>query len=301
MAEEKNFYKELVDSLYDGVYILDLDRKITYWNKGAERITGYKREQVMGFSCRDNILNHVTAEGVQLCNDHCPMAACMQDGVVREADVFLHHADGHRVPILVRAAPMRDVEGNIIGAVEIFSNDAGMKSVRQQIRELRNITNIDPLTKIGNRQFLDGRLRAVLAEYKGQDGGAAVLFMDIDKFKRVNDTYGHDIGDKVLCMVAATLKNSLRNTDAVGRWGGEEFLAILDDVNSLESLNFICEKLRKLVSFSSLDYLNEKINITVSIGATFLKSSDTPESLVSRADRLMYQSKEAGRDRVTIG
>ena len=301
MAEEKNFYKELVDSLYDGVYILDLDRKITYWNKGAERITGYKSEQVLGLSCRDNILNHVTAEGVQLCNDHCPMAACMQDGVVREADVFLHHADGHRVPILVRAAPMRDVEGNIIGAVEIFSNDAGMKSVRQQIRELRNITNIDPLTKIGNRQFLGGRLRAILAEYKGQDGGAAVLFMDIDKFKRVNDTYGHDIGDKVLCMVAATLKNSLRNTDAVGRWGGEEFLAILDDVNSLESLNFICEKLRKLVSFSSLDYLNEKINITVSIGATFLKSSDTPESLVSRADRLMYQSKQAGRDRVTIG
>ena len=301
MAEEKNFYKELVDSLYDGVYILDLDRKITYWNKGAERITGYKSEQVLGLSCRDNILNHVTAEGVQLCNDHCPMAACMQDGVVREADVFLHHADGHRVPILVRAAPMRDVEGNIIGAVEIFSNDAGMKSVRQQIRELRNITNIDPLTKIGNRQFLGGRMRAILAEYKGQDGGAAVLFMDIDKFKRVNDTYGHDIGDKVLCMVAATLKNSLRNTDAVGRWGGEEFLAILDDVNSLESLNFICEKLRKLVSFSSLDYLNEKINITVSIGATFLKSSDTPESLVSRADRLMYQSKQAGRDRVTIG
>ena len=301
MAEEKNFYKELVDSLYDGVYILDLDRKITYWNKGAERITGYKSEQVIGLSCRDNILNHVTAEGVQLCNDHCPMAACMQDGVVREADVFLHHADGHRVPILVRAAPMRDVEGNVIGAVEIFSSDAGMRTVRQQIRELRNITNIDPLTKIGNRQFLDGRLRAVLAEYKGQDSGAAVLFMDIDKFKRVNDSYGHDIGDKVLCMVAATLKNGLRNTDAVGRWGGEEFLAILGDVNSLESLNFICEKLRKLVSFSSLDHLDEKISVTVSIGATFLKSNDTPESLVSRADALMYQSKQAGRNRFTIG
>jgi len=225
----------------------------------------------------------------------------MQDGVVREADVFLHHADGHRVPILVRAAPMRDVEGNIIGAVEIFSSDAGMKSVRQQIRELRNITNIDPLTKIGNRQFLDGRLRAVLAECKGQDSGAAVLFMDIDKFKRINDSYGHDIGDKVLCMVAATLKNSLRNTDAVGRWGGEEFLAILGDVNSLESLNFICEKLRKLVSFSSLDYLDEMINVTVSIGATFIKPDDTPDSFVKRADRLMYQSKQAGRDRVTIG
>jgi len=301
MKEDGNFYKDLVDSLYDGVYILDPERRITYWNKGAERITGYKSEQVIGRSCRDNILNHVTAEGVQLCLGQCPMAACMQDGVVREADVFLHHADGHRVPILVRAAPMRDVEGNIIGAVEIFSSDAGIRTVRQQIRELRNITNIDPLTKTGNRQFLDGRLRAVLAEYKDQDGGAAVLFMDIDKFKRVNDTYGHDIGDKVLCMVAATLKNGLRSTDAVGRWGGEEFIAVLGDVNSLESLSFICEKLLKLVSFSSLDYLDEKINVTISIGATFLKSNDTPESLVSRADELMYQSKQAGRNRVTIG
>jgi diguanylate cyclase (GGDEF)-like protein len=225
----------------------------------------------------------------------------MQDGVVREADVFLHHADGHRVPVLVRAAPIRDVEGNIIGAVEIFSSDAGMRTVRQQIRELRNITNVDPLTKLGNRQFINGRLRAVLAEYKDQEGGAAVLFMDIDKFKQVNDTYGHDIGDKVLCMVAATLKNGLRNTDAVGRWGGEEFVAILDDVNSLESLNFICEKLRKLVGFSSLDHLDERISVTVSIGATFLKPNDTPESLVQRSDALMYQSKQAGRNRFTIG
>lgn len=135
MPEDKDFYKELLDNLYDGVYFVDRERLITYWNNGAERITGYKSNQVIGHSCRDNLLNHVTANGIQLCDAQCPLAACMEDGIVREADVFLHHADGHRVPVLVRAAPLRDAQGNIFGAVETFSSDAGAIAVRQQLRD----------------------------------------------------------------------------------------------------------------------------------------------------------------------
>src|SRR5512142_1670458 len=125
MTEEKDFYKDIIDNLYDGVYFVDRDRVITYWNKGAERITGYKAAQVIGRACRDNVLNHVTADGTELCDAECPLAACMWDGKVREADVFLHHADGHRVPVLGRAAPLRDEAGNITGAVETFSSDLG--------------------------------------------------------------------------------------------------------------------------------------------------------------------------------
>ena len=300
MTEKENFYKDIIDNLYDGVYFLDRNRLITYWNKGAERITGYKSGEVVGHSCRDNLLTHINAEGLQLCNDHCPVADCMKDGNVREADVFLHHANGHRVPVLVRAAPLRDAEGHIIGAVETFSSDTGVRTVRQQLRELRRTIRMDTLTQIGNRQFLEGRLRAVTAEYKNQDGEAAVLFIDIDNFKHFNDTFGHDVGDKVLRMVAATLKNGLRNTDVVGRWGGEEFLAILYDVDSLEALKLICEKLRHLVQFSHLDLMGKNLEVTISIGATLFRHDDTPESLVRRADELMYQSKKAGRNRVTV-
>lgn len=301
MSEDKDFYKELVDNLYDGVYFVDRERLITYWNKGAERITGYKSNQVIGRSCRDNLLNHVTANGVQLCLGQCPLAACMEDGVVREADVFLHHADGHRMPVLVRAAPLRDTQGKIIGAVETFTSDAGMLSIRQELRELRHSTRTDTLTNVGNRHFLEGRLRAIIAEYENQRGGAAVIFIDIDQFKQFNDTYGHDVGDKVLRMVAATLKHNLRKTDIAGRWGGEEFLAILYDVTSFDLLETICDKLRTLVELSRLDLANKSLNVTISVGATLLRPYDTPETIVRRADELMYQSKEAGRNRVSIG
>ncbi len=80
MPNEKDFYKEIIDNLYDGVYFVDRDRVITYWNKGAERITGYSAEQTIGRACRDNLLNHVTANGVELCLTNCPLAAVMQDG-----------------------------------------------------------------------------------------------------------------------------------------------------------------------------------------------------------------------------
>lgn len=301
MPQDSNFYKDLIDHLYDGVYFVDRERTITYWNKGAERITGYKGEQVVGRSCRDNLLNHVTANGAQLCQSQCPLAACMLDGNVREADVFLHHADGHRVPVLIRAVPMRDAQGKIIGAVETFSSDPGGATVRQQLRELRRTARTDALTGIGNRLHLEGRLRALLAEYESQSGGAGVVFIDIDQFKQFNDAYGHEVGDQALRMVAATLKHSLRETDVVGRWGGEEFLAILYEVASAEALKTICDKLRALVEFSHLDVADESLTVTISVGATLLQPDDTSESIVRRSDRLMYQSKQAGRNRVSLG
>ena len=120
-TENTNLYKNIIDNLYDGVYFVDQDRVITYWNKGAERITGYQRDHVLGKSCSENILNHVTEDGLELCSGHCPLASCMDDGSIREADVYLHHADGHRVPVLVRAAPLREEYGRIFGAVEILA------------------------------------------------------------------------------------------------------------------------------------------------------------------------------------
>jgi diguanylate cyclase (GGDEF)-like protein/PAS domain S-box-containing protein len=301
MAEEKDFYKDLIDNLYDGVYFVDRERVITYWNKGAERITGYIGNQVIGRSCRDNVLNHVTADGVQLCLDRCPLAACMDDGKVHEADVYLHHADGHRVPVLIRASPMRNSNETIIGAIEVFSSDAGILAVRHQLREMRHVAQTDALTGIGNRLKLDGRLRALIAEFHDQKGKAAVLFMDIDDFKQFNDTYGHEAGDRVLRMVAATLEHNLRKSDVVGRWGGDEFLAILHDVSSFEALIPICEKLRILVGYSRLDLQEKSFTVTISMGATLLLANDTPESIVRRADELLYRSKLSGRNRLSVG
>jgi diguanylate cyclase (GGDEF)-like protein/PAS domain S-box-containing protein len=301
MPDDKDFYKDIIDNLYDGIYFVDRDRVITYWNKGAERITGYSAAQTVGRACRENLLNHVTANGVQLCQHNCPLAAVMEDGNEREAEVFLHHADGHRVPVMIRATALWDGEGNVIGAIESFSNNASVIDARRKLRELRQVALTDALTGVGNRKHLEGRLSAVIAEYQNNASPAGILFMDVDHFKQVNDTHGHNTGDNVLRMVANTIRYALRATDTIGRWGGEEFIAILYDMQEKESLQAAAEKVRTLVEHSRLDVNGQGLTVTVSVGGTLLCSNDTPELLVQRADELMYHSKQAGRNFVTIG
>ena len=300
MFDNPEFYKDLIDNLYDGVYFVDRNRKITYWNKGAERITGYKSGQTIGRQCGENILNHITANGVQLCLTNCPLAASMEDGQPREAEVFLHHHDGHRMPVLVRASPIRNKYGEIIGAVETFSNNDQVIQTRRQVDELRQSVFTDPLTGIGNRRYLEEGIRAAKAGIERGAGIAGLIFIDIDNFKQINDAYGHEIGDQVLLMVVRTLKYNLRGSDMLGRWGGDEFIAIIHNVTNLNALQDIAKKLRIMVENSRLDLEITRVTITISIGATLLKEDESIENFFQRADQLMYRSKQAGRNQITV-
>lgn len=213
----EDFYKRLLDNLHDGVYFVDRDRRITYWNGGAEKISGYRANQVMGSLCRDNLLNHVTESGMELCNSACPLAGTMEDGLPREADVFLHHSDGHRVPVHVRASPIKDDDGNIVGAVETFNSNAAFVETRRKLQRFQKAALIDPLTQTYNRRFINPRLKSLLDEHRNHGLPFGIVLGDIDGFKAVNDSHGHDIGDRVLLMVARTLRADLRKTDVVGR------------------------------------------------------------------------------------
>ena len=296
-APENQFYKRLMDNLYDGVYFVDDERRITYWNNGAERITGYRSTKVIGRLCNSNILNHVTESGQHLCEEGCPLLATIQDGTPREAEVYLHHAEGHRVPVLIRTAPIENEEGRIIGAVEVFSNNQILFKMRRKVDQLEQNILLDALTGIGNRAQSEIKIKSALGEYKQHGVSFGLLFLDVDRFKNFNDTYGHAVGDKVLQSVANTLRHNLRTSDTCGRWGGEEFIVILLDVNA-QSLEQVAGKLRILISQSNL---GDELTVTASFGATLARADDTFESIVQRADALMYQSKLAGRNRVTCG
>jgi diguanylate cyclase (GGDEF)-like protein len=223
----------------------------------------------------------------------------MKDGETREADVFLHHADGHRVPVHIRAAPLYDERGKIIGAVETFSNGASVAETRRKLNRLRRAALTDPLTQIANRRFLNPRLKSLLSEYRDHGLAFGVMLCDIDSFKSVNDMHGHDVGDKVLLMVSRTLQANLRKTDLIGRWGGDELLCILQEVDQ-PGLESISEKLCRMVEFARLDFAGSSLSITLSAGSTLAEERDTVESLVQRADQLLYQSKSQGGNRVTV-
>jgi diguanylate cyclase (GGDEF)-like protein/PAS domain S-box-containing protein len=300
MRSFDNFYKDILDNLSDGVYFVDSQRKITYWNKGAERITGYRSAEVIGKSCADNLLVHVDGTGCQLCLSGCPLTASMEDGNLHEAPVFLRHAQGHRVPVFVRVSPLYDEAGTIVGAVESFSDNTLVINIQQQLDEMTLEVNQDALTGIANRRAIDNYLRASLTEVQLQGLPGAILMLDIDHFKRINDTYGHSAGDQVLRTLVNTVSSNLRAGDSIGRWGGEEFLVVLRQIGQAHIFQ-VAEKLRVLIASSVAHVGEEQVNLTVSVGATQLREQDTPEGVIERADRLLYASKEAGRNRVTVG
>ncbi len=298
MATESEFYKTILDGLYDGVYFVDPERRITFWNRGAERITGFKANQVMGKRCADNILMHVDAKGTQLCLEGCPLTASMADDCIHESQMFVHHASGYRLPIMVRVTPLVGQDGQVIGAVETFSDNSQMIAALKKVDELTDAAMKDPLTELGNRRFLETMIDLHLLESRLTKPADGFLFVDIDQFKHINDTYGHETGDLVLKMVADTLKLNLRPSDTVVRWGGEEFIIIIQGVTQPVLLE-LANRLRALVQQSILDRNLQHISVTISVGATLVRDNDSLETLVERADGLMYQSKATGRNRIT--
>lgn len=299
MHREK-FFEELVDGLYDGVYMVDLERRITYWNRGAERITGYPRERAVGQTCAVNLLAHVDREGRPLCgHETCPAVAVMRTGRPVEERVFLRHAEGHRVPVRTRIAPLLDSGGAILGAVEVFTDDSAAVAAEEELERLRSASLLDPLTGTGNRHFVEAELASRVHAFHRYGWPLGVGFVDVDRFKVVNDRFGHGAGDAVLRRVGQTLRRAVRSSDAVGRWGGDEFLVLLATPEGGEGLRLSCDRLRRLVASAQVAAGDGQVAPTVSIGATLLRADDTVESLVARADRMMYASKAAGRDRVT--
>ena len=300
MRKDKNFYKSILDNLYEGVYITDGSREIVYWNKEAERITGFRSDDVLGHHCFSNILMHVDEKGVNLCETGCPLASTIADGRMREAEVYLSHRQGHRIPVTVRVAPLRDSSGEIIGAVELFNDNSANVAALQRLEELEKLALIDPLTEVGNRRYSEDFLQDRLGELYRYGWQSGVIFIDIDHFKVVNDEFGHDVGDEVLRMVARTLVKSIRSFDFIGRWGGEEFVAVILNVTE-KDVAAIAEKFRALVKRSKLRVGDKIVRVSVSLGATLTKPNDTVESLMKRVDQLMYQSKSQGRNRVSVG
>jgi diguanylate cyclase (GGDEF)-like protein/PAS domain S-box-containing protein len=293
------FDRAAVEATMDGVYYLDVNRQILQWNSGAERISGYAASEVVGKRCYDNILKHVDQDGNELCFGGCPMAATIVDGQPRETKVFLHHRDGHRVPIKVRAVAVRDERGTIVGAVEVFTDSGALARTEARLQELERLAMVDSLTGIGNRRSLEIALDARAEELRRYGWPYGVLVIDLDKFKRVNDRHGHDTGDLVLKMVGATLTHTSRASDSVGRWGGDEFLAVLSNANET-GLKAASERIRAMIERSTLRTAAGPLSITVSIGGALATPGVAIEDLIRLADRRVYTAKATGRNRVSL-
>ena len=298
---EKEFYQDLLDQVSDGVYFVTPQRRITYWNAGAERITGYNAHEVLGHSCAEGILRHFDESGQQLCVNGCPLAAVMTDGKPRRALVYLHHKDGHCLPVMVRAEALRDPAGKIVGSVQVFS--ASMDSVSAGQRRVRGNEWLDSVTGLATRRTGDLHLQTLMrsvAERVETERALTlgVLAFDTDRFKDVNDTFGRDTGDEVIRMIGQSLANGLRRTDIAVRWGSKEFLAFLPGTDARGLLDS-AERVRMLVENSWIMSGDTRVRVTVSVGATMAVPMETADDVVGRADALVDASRRGGHNRIT--
>ncbi len=300
MIHDIELFQTLLRNLSDGVYFVDPQRIIQYWNLAAERISGYSEAEIAGKSCMDDILVHVDAAGTSLCKGQCPLAATMDDGQERVNRVYLRHKEGHRLPVRVSTAAIRDKSGTVIGGLETFHDDSAMVAALKEVEHLTELSLICPLTNLGNRRYSEETLAKRIAEAQRNHTLCCVMMFDVDHFKRINDTYGHPAGDIVLKMVARTLVADLRPYDFAGRWGGEEFLLIMPNFKPTE-LEPVANRLRVLVERASRKVSENRLTVTVSGGATLSRIDDTPASIVARVDKLLYESKKRGRNRITNG
>lgn len=289
----------IVANIHDGLYAVDRERRIVYWNRAAERISGYSAEEVVGRRCADNILTHVDCTGSHLCLARCPLSHTMEDGQDREQEVFLHHKDGFRVPVSVRASPIFDNDGRITGAVELFSPRDSADVHEMRMAELRRLAMVDNVTGIPNRHYLERELSSRYRQARDHGAAFGLIIFDIDHFKQFNDTWGHATGDRVLSFVARTLSNHMRPFDVCGRWGGEEFLVLLPHTTR-EGLAAAAERLRTMVATAYLTVDETHLSVTVTGGAAMYRAGDEPATLIARADERLYRGKAAGRDRVVV-
>lgn len=291
-------YELLLDQLQDGVCFVDHHGVVVYWNQGAERITGFAREEAVGKPVLAGPLLHLDQDGEpQFASD--PFAACLATGDATHVDTYLRRQDGDITPVFARISPIRDSRGETIGVLEVFGDNRARVEDRNRIEELEEIALLCPLTEVGNRRYAEMALASAMEELTRYGWRFAILFVDLDHFKEVNDTHGHPVGDQLLRMTALALRGTLRSFDFVGRWGGEEFIVILPNMTD-ELLPTVAERCRRVVEESSNQTQGKQVRVTASIGATMAREDDMLEALVQRGDELMYASKQAGRNRVTL-
>lgn len=284
-------YEMILDAAANGICGVDSNRLISYVNPAALKMLGYRNEEVKGRDCR--MVFKVTASGGDVVEDCCPYfehqditdTICYDEG-------RMQRKDGTSFPVDFRSTPIRQNQ-RLKGGVLVFQDI----TERQEAAELiRYMANHDPLTNLPNRNYFRRRLPQAISLANRHGRILCLLFIDLDRFKPINDQFGHGVGDIVLVQVAARLRSTLRTSDSVCRLGGDEFVILLESTETLEGAILVAQK--------SIESLNEPIEaddhvclIGASIGiSVFPNDCHDAETMLRHADIAMYEAKKKGRN-----
>ena len=292
LFEEKERAQVTLDSIGDAVISTDAHGHVTYINAVAEGLTGWSRKEAEGRELADvfRIVNVGSREAAQ-----DPMGLAIRENrtVGLTPNCMLIRRDGVEAAIEDSAAPIHDRRGKVTGAVMVFRD---VSVARAMSLKMSHLAQHDSLTDLPNRILLDDRLSQAIAMAHRHGKKLAVLYLDIDRFKRVNDSAGHTVGDRLLQSVAIRLLDCVRSSDTVCRLGGDEFVILLCEVAHAQDAAFTAEKI--LAALSEPHRLDQlELNVSASLGiVTFPEDGTTAEDLLKNADAAMYQAKDCGRN-----
>ena len=297
ITEEKRIQKELnlasnvFENAHDGILVCDANAKIVDVNPMFEEISGYTKEDVLGHNPK------ILASGRQTQIFYEDMWVSINKNGFWSGELWNRRKNGELYAIQSNISTIKDDQGHITHYISIFSDISQLKHHQEQLEKL---AHYDPLTQLPNRVLLSDRLNQAIAHADRTKTLLAVCFLDLDNFKPVNDTYGHNIGDQLLIELSKKLLQYVRGEDTIARLGGDEFVLLLGDFKYEKDIEQMAAKILAIVS-EEIVLSNYKIQLSGSLGVTiYPKDSSDPDRLIRHADQAMYDAKLHGRDRFHI-
>ena len=297
--EEPQILRSVLENLEAAVYLVDVDRRIVLWNRGAEQITGYLRHEVVGRCCREDILVHCDENNTILCGAGCPLAETMRDGKPRQAEVFLRHKNGYRVPVLLRATPIRNRHGMIIGAAESFGAKAIGGTLDCSGSRFPASGGLDAVTGLPDHNSTESRLIESLNFFDEHALPFTLLRIQVDQLENFRAAHGPGAANAILGVVAHTLRNTFHQDDFLGRWKTDQFMGVVM-TSSSTFVRRLIQILECVVSGSVISWWGDELSVTVSMGGTTVRTGDTISSLLGRAESALSQSVAKGGHCFTV-
>lgn len=286
--------------LYDGYFILDADAEYCIWSDGMPGMTGLSVQSVVGrcWHPLDVQLTSVTDEKSTIeTRDETAVGQVLKNSRPQFSSRLCRSSEGRHFKVDVYTMPIPGTSGRSAGLVQLLRNKSGVRRQSREYVELKLAATRDPLTGVANRGQLETQLRHLLEDFHANEGTRplSIIFLDVDKFKRINDTYGHKTGDEVLVDLTRLLQHETYSGELIGRYGGEEFVMLCPDTE-LPAAVRRAERLRQAVMKSSVGGVST-LNVTSSFGVSTARLGDSVQTLLERADNCLYRAKETGRNR----
>jgi len=297
--DDPEILRSVLEELPTGVYLVGRDGKILFWNYGAERITGHLRQDVVGHACREDFLGSEQGSEEQVSGASAALEAVLRDGKATESQVSFRHKSGHLVAVRLRAIPMRDGQGTIIGAAECFDELVDVGEWNRRHSKLAEYGCLDAASGVLNHKMVESHLRECLAAFPEQQVPFCILSIAFDHLEEVKARYGSGAVAAVLRVAGQTLESGLRPTDFLGRWQENEFLAIVSECN-IEEIPRVGERLRKMISSAKIMWWGDSLPVTISMGATAVKPEDNITEIMRRSEGALGESVALGGNRMVV-